>query len=238
MSLILSGTDGLSDIDGSAATPAIRGTDANTGIFFPAADTIAFAEGGVESMRIDSSGNLLVGTTTAQTGAKLAVTGGIQGTITSGTAVASTSGTSIDFTSIPSWVKRITVMFSGVSTSGTSHVLIQIGTSGTPTTSGYSSAGSYVNITGSNVGGATSTAGFIIFFSNATYVNSGNFTITNISGNNWTFSGILSNLTTATYTGQSAGSGSLSGTLNLVRITTVNGTDTFDAGTVNIIYEG
>jgi len=63
MTLILSGTDGLSDVDGSAATPAIRGTDANTGIFFPAADTIAFAEGGVESMRIDSSGNLLAGRT-------------------------------------------------------------------------------------------------------------------------------------------------------------------------------
>lgn len=58
MSLILSGTDGLSDVDGSAATPAIRGTDANTGIFFPAADTIAFSEGGTESMRLDSSGNL------------------------------------------------------------------------------------------------------------------------------------------------------------------------------------
>ena len=61
MSLILSGTDGLSDIDGSAATPAIRGTDANTGIFFPAADTIAFAEGGVESMRIDLAGNMGLG---------------------------------------------------------------------------------------------------------------------------------------------------------------------------------
>ena len=63
MSLILSGTDGLSDVDGSAATPAIRGTDANTGIFFPAADTIAFSEGGVEAMRIDSAGNLGLGVT-------------------------------------------------------------------------------------------------------------------------------------------------------------------------------
>ena len=62
MTLILSGTDGLSDIDGSAATPAIRGTDANTGIFFPAADTIAFSEGGAEIARFDSSGNLGIGT--------------------------------------------------------------------------------------------------------------------------------------------------------------------------------
>lgn len=63
MTLILSGTDGLSDIDGSASTPAIRGTDANTGIFFPAADTIAFAEGGAEVARFDSSGNFGIGTT-------------------------------------------------------------------------------------------------------------------------------------------------------------------------------
>ena len=64
MSLILSGSDGLSDVDGSAATPAIRGTDANTGIFFPAADTIAFSEGGAEVMRIDSDGDVGIGTTT------------------------------------------------------------------------------------------------------------------------------------------------------------------------------
>jgi adenosylcobinamide amidohydrolase len=58
MALILNGTDGLSDVDGTAATPAIRGTDTNTGIFFPAADTIAFSEGGVEQMRLNSAGDL------------------------------------------------------------------------------------------------------------------------------------------------------------------------------------
>jgi hypothetical protein len=63
MSLILNGTNGLSDVDGSASTPAIRGTDTNTGIFFPAADTIAFAEGGAEVARFDADGDLGIATT-------------------------------------------------------------------------------------------------------------------------------------------------------------------------------
>jgi hypothetical protein len=84
MSLILSGTNGLSDVDGSAATPAIRGTDTNTGIFFPAADTIAFAEGGVEAMRLDSAGNLGLGVTPSAWNSvyrsmQLGITGAISG---------------------------------------------------------------------------------------------------------------------------------------------------------------
>ena len=76
MSLILNGTTGISDVDGTAAAPALTGTDTNTGIFFPAADTIAFAEGGAEAVRIDASGN--VGIATSSPGAKLDVVGNIQ----------------------------------------------------------------------------------------------------------------------------------------------------------------
>ncbi len=96
MTLILSGSDGVSDIDGSASTPAIRGTDANTGIFFPAADTIAFSEGGAEVARFDSSGRFGVGTaspaSTIQAGAKTSSTSSDVSTIFSAGGASASGG--------------------------------------------------------------------------------------------------------------------------------------------------
>ena len=153
--------------------------------------------------------------------------------IVSGTAVASTSGTSIDFTSIPSWVKRITVMFRGVSTNGASNYLIQIG-AGSVTTSGY--LGTSTTVT-TGVGSIAFTTGFGIYNNNgAGNVFHGNVAITLQDSNNWTASGVLG-LSNVAGIQTTAGSLALGGTLDRVRITTVGGTDTFDAGSINILYE-
>jgi hypothetical protein len=154
--------------------------------------------------------------------------------ITSGTAVASTSGTSIDFTSIPSWVKRITVMFAGVSLSGTSAILIQGGNSGGVVSTGYVSTSNILGQT-NNSAGASSTAGFLFFRNSAAGTSSGTITLMNLSSSTWISSHAGKNDTVLVVTG--GGDVSIS-TLDRIRITTVNGTDTFDAGTVNILYEG
>ena len=164
-----------------------------------------------------------------------AVISGQNSAITSGTAQASTSGTSIDFTGIPSWVKRITVMFNGVSTSGTSNIIIQIGVSGTPTTSGYLSVG--FGSIGAGVASTVFTTGFGLRDANsAAYVYSGNANITNLTSNTWSFGATMA-VTSGSGTAVGGGSLALGGTLNMVRITTVNGTDTFDAGSINILWE-
>ena len=154
--------------------------------------------------------------------------------IVSGTAVASTSGTSIDFTSIPSWVKRITVMLNGVSTNGTSNWLVQLGDSGGIETTGYSARA----VTLTNNSSVTSTAGLIstaiVAAANAT---SGSIIISLLDSttNTWVSQGNL--LDPTNYLHTASGVKALSATLDRVRITTVNGTDTFDAGTINILYE-
>jgi hypothetical protein len=155
--------------------------------------------------------------------------------ITSGTSQASTSGTSIDFTSIPSWVKRITVMLQGVSTNGSSVPIMRLGTSGGFVTSGYASGGIY---TGASTGSGNRTDGLLLcgnaFDSSATL--QGHAVLTNFSGNAWVQSFVFGQSNSA-YAVMGGGSITLASALTQIRITMVNGTDTFDAGSINILYE-
>lgn len=163
---------------------------------------------------------------------------GSYGQLKSGTAVASTSGTSVSFTSIPSWVKRVTVMFQGVSTSGTSLVQVQFGTGATPTyvTTGYASAASVIS---SGTASAASTTGFQVTGQGAAAdVLTGNMVFTNLSGNSWTETGLIGYARNPGVMAMTAGSLTLGDVLTAIRVTTVNGTDTFDAGSINILYEG
>jgi hypothetical protein len=163
-----------------------------------------------------------------------AVAGSDYGQLTLATAQTA-SGTAVDFTSIPSWAKRITVMFSGVSTNGSSNPLIQIGTSGGIQTTGYSSGGWT-----SNTNNSTSTTGFLLQGSQVTsYVMSGQAVLTLVDAATgiWAMSSILNGSSISGLGSIGGGNKTLSGTLDRLRITTVNGTDAFDAGTINISYE-
>ena len=177
------------------------------------------------------TGNLV----TVPSGTGTAVVNGVNSSIVSGTSVASTSGTSIDFTSIPSWVKRITVMFDAVSTSGTSNWLVQLGDSGGVENTGYLSVGTFL---GATTGGTSYTAGFGLPIGNATHVAQGLIILSNLNGNGWTASGSLAGSGSAAgFIYSTSGAKTLSATLDRVRITTAGGTDTFDAGSINILYE-
>jgi len=149
--------------------------------------------------------------------------------IVQGTAVASTSGTSIDFTGIPSWVKRVTVMFNGVSTNGTTGYAIQLGTSSGIETSGYAygtsnsdSSTSQFNMTGGSGAAVGIYQGLAVF--------------SLIGSNVWVVSAIVGRSDTS-IAFSLGGSKTTSATLDRVRIKTGNGTDTFDAGSINILYE-
>ena len=213
------------DFTATSGTTVVLGTAATAG------DTIT-----TESFYVSSVLNAIPATS-GSVAASYLVTGSITPTylaqpLTAGTAQASTSGTSIDFTGIPSWVKRITVIYYGVSTNGTSNGQIQIG-SGSFTTSGYTSSAAF---TGASTNMTTQTSGFLLWLSGgAGDFYRGNIVITNVSGNNWVCSNTLARADGYQMIG--GGSVSLSGTLDRVRATTVSGTDTFDAGTINILYE-
>ena len=151
-------------------------------------------------------------------------------------AQASTSGTSIDFTGIPSWAKRITVMFSGVSTNGTSDIQLQLGDSGGFETSGY--GGALLRTGAASLATAQyPTTGFLLINDVvAADLFSGIFSISLLGSNTWCgFSQISETGATSFFSG--SGAKALSDTLTQIRITTVGGTNTFDAGTINIQYE-
>ena len=152
-----------------------------------------------------------------------------------GTAVASTSGTSIDFTGIPSWAKRVTVMFRGVSLNGTASPLVQLGDSGGFVTSGYTGVCALFIGTGANT---FLSSGFPLYDNTPTAASEwfGLMTICLQTGNTWIGSS-NAQCNGRFSTSFTNGFVSLSGVLDRVRITTTNGTDTFDAGTINVSWE-
>jgi hypothetical protein len=155
------------------------------------------------------------------------------GGITAGTVQATTSGSAIDFTGLPAAIKRITIAFDGVSLSGTDSHLVQIGDSGGVETTGYSSASGTNN--GTAVGVTVSTTGFCVGTGAAGRAISGHMILTRITGNQWISSHSFGD-EAQTDAFQGGGRKTLSDELTTVRITR-SGTNTFDAGQVNIFYE-
>lgn len=251
-SLTASRTLTLPDATGTVVTTGDTGTVTSTMI---ANDTIVDADinsaaaislsklatGALPTAITVASANIVDGTIATADIADSAVTPAkLSQKLTFATSQASTSGTSIDFTSIPSWVKRITILLDGVSTNGSSMTQVQVG-SGSFVTSGYSSYSAWAG--NSTTTGASTTSGHNIDVvgggGNASHVRTGEVKITNITGNTWVFAHTIGiYLPTVTYMACGGGSVALSGALDRVRITTVIGIDTFDAGTINICYEG
>ena len=150
-----------------------------------------------------------------------------------GTAWASTSGTANDWTGIPAGTRWITITFDGCSLSGTDDILVQLGDAGGIETSGYVSSGA--SYSGAGTGVANSTAGFIIRLQGATNLFTGIMTLALIDAATFAWASSHSGAISTSACASGGGSKSTSAELTRVRVTR-SGTDTFDAGTVNILY--
>lgn len=211
------------DNTGANTSSAIRHRGTGN-LLIEAADagTVVLATNGAVRFSIDSAG-------------LTTVNNGISGTITRQTAQ-SASGTSITFSSVPSWVKQITLHFSGISLSGTDHFLIRLSTGGTFASTGYV-GGTTIPGPGPSVVGINSTVGAIVYGGDAANVITGSYTFTNITGNTWVGTGINTYENTPNYTGIAVSKVTLGGTLDGIRIL-ASGANTFDAGTINVTYSG
>lgn len=149
-----------------------------------------------------------------------------------GSVAVTATGTSVDFIGIPAFVKRITVALNGVSLSATADILVQIGPAGGVETTGYSSSGSAI---AGVVNTVTSTAGFVVQAGSAAAVQSGHIHITNFSGSIWVQSHVTGR-SDAAATRVGGGTKTIAGALSTLRVTTT-ATDTFDAGSISLLYE-
>lgn len=216
--------------------------DAST---FSSGGVTAIANGGTGETTASAAINALLPAQSGNSGKALITDGTVASWdtgrgITLRTPVTYNNASSIDFTGIPSWVKRITVMLDQFSTNGTSAYLIRLGTSIGFFTAGYVSSAS--NITTSATAITGSTAGLILNASASAIAAStytGSIVITQMDpAGIWTSTGILSRSDNIVHS-TSAGSANLGGLpLDSIRITTVGGTNLFDNGEVNIMYEG
>jgi hypothetical protein len=207
---------------------SVGATTPSTGVFTTASASSGFTGNVTGNLTGNVTGNV-TGSSGSCTGNAATAT---YAPLISDTTVASTSGTSVTFTGIPSWVKRITVMLNGVSTSGTSIMLCQIG-SGSFTTSGYISAA-----WSANTSSTTGSTGFnLVGVGVAAGIFSGVIQLVSLGSNAWCQQSNLGSQNSGNSISTGAGSVAIGGNLDRIRITTVNGTDTFDAGSINIIYE-
>lgn len=186
----------------------------------------------------DTSGSITV-SAPAVAGSNTQTLAAVTGTLAplvSGSSITLTNQTAPDFTGIPSWVKRITLMFNGVSANSTGIPLVQLGDSGGYETTSYSAMTSYVSTTNNTTRGATSTSGFILLYAGgAADTMSGSLTFSLLNSNTWVCAGMLFNAN-ASSMNNTSGVKTLSDTLTSIRLY-IDGTQFFDAGTINILYE-
>jgi hypothetical protein len=247
MPVAIKGTGGGSvTLTASTAAADTTLTLPNTsGTILQSGTAVTVTQGGTGAATLTANGALIGNGTSAVTAVSPTTTGNVLFTtdgstwsatqkIVAGTAQASTSGTSIDFTGIPSWVKKVTVMFNNVSLNGTASYLVQLG-NGSVVTSGYTTT--YTGIFNATVGGTANVSnGWQVPSATAASLTSGQLFFTKIDANIWIGSSSFCETNTAR-TVIGSGALSLASALDRVRITTTNGTDTFDAGSINILYE-